>query len=42
MLLLSQLMPAGMIALLALGMFGRYGMVLYQVRIVNNSEVLSQ
>ena len=24
-------MPAGMIALLALGMFGRYGSVLYQV-----------
>ena len=24
-------MPAGVIALLALGMFGRYGMVVYQV-----------
>ena len=26
-----QIMPAGVIALLALGMFGRYGMVVYQV-----------
>ena len=25
------MMPAGLIALLALGMFGRYGLVLYQV-----------
>ena len=25
------MMPAGLIALLALGMFGRYGLVVYQV-----------